>query len=197
MIHNTEIKELLVRLSHDNCDKAYKSLFLLLYPRLLEFSNAIIKSKEDAEEVVSDFFIKVWQKRDIFASIENPKLYCFVSVKNLSINRLQVNKKLIAPQLEDWDTNISSVFFNPEELMISKEAVSNIMTSVNKLPPKCKTIFKMVKEEGLKYNEVAKLLDISPKTVEAQMAIALRRIRNCTDFKNEFPFVHSLLTKNK
>ena len=115
----------------------------------------------------------------------------------MSINRLQVNKKLIAPQLEDWDTNISSVFFNPEELMISKEAVSNIMTSVNKLPPKCKTIFKMVKEEGLKYNEVAKLLDISPKTVEAQMAIALRRIRNCTDFKNEFPFVHSLLTKNK
>jgi len=197
MIHNTEIKELLVCLSQDNCDKAYKSLFLLLHPRLLEFSNAIIKSKEDAEEVVSDFFIKVWQKRDIFASIENPKLYCFVSVKNMSINRLQVNKKLTSPPLEDWDTHISTVFFNPEELMISKEAVSNIMSSVNQLPPKCKTIFKMVKEEGLKYNEVAKLLDISPKTVEAQMAIALRRIRNCTEFKNEFPFVHSLLTKNK
>ena len=197
MIQNIEIKQLLERLSQNACEKAYKSLFLLLFPRLVEFSNSIVKSKEDAEEVVSDFFIKVWQKRSTLTSIENPKLYCFVSVKNLSINRLLANKKNIAPQVDEWDTNITSVFFNPEELMISKESVAKIMTSVNQLPPKCRTIFKMVKEEGLKYNDVAKLLDISPKTVEAQMAIALRRIKTCTDFKNEFPVLHSILTKPK
>jgi RNA polymerase sigma-70 factor (ECF subfamily) len=99
--------------------------------------------------------------------------------------------------VEDWNTNINSPFFNPEELLISKEAVAKIMFSVNQLPPKCKTIFKMVKEEGLKYNEVAQLLEISPKTVEAQMAIAFRRIKQCTEFKNEFPEVHSLLTRIK
>lgn len=93
MIQNLEIKELLQRLSEDDSERAYKSLFLLLFPRLLEFSNAIVKSREDAEEVVSDFFIKVWQKRNSLAAIENPKLYCFVSVKNLSINRLIANKK--------------------------------------------------------------------------------------------------------
>ena len=67
----------------------------------------------------------------------------------------------------------------------------------NELPPKCKIIFKLVKEEGLKYAEVAKLLDISVKTVEAQMAIALRRIKTHSEFKNEFPELHSILTKKK
>ena len=197
MIHNSQIKELLVLLSEEKCEKAYKSLFLLMHQRLIEFSAAIVKSQEDAEEIVSDFFIKVWQKRTVLATIDNPKLYCFVSVKNLSINRLTSNKKIVAPLVEDWNTNINSPFFNPEELLISKEAVAKIMFSVNQLPPKCKTIFKMVKEEGLKYNEVAQLLEISPKTVEAQMAIALRRIKQCTEFKNEFPEVHSLLTRIK
>jgi RNA polymerase sigma-70 factor (ECF subfamily) len=198
MIQNLEIKELLERLSEEDSERAYKSLFLLLFPRLLEFSNAIVKSREDAEEVVSDFFIKVWQKRNSLSVIENPKLYCFVSVKNLSINRLIANKKNFAPQVADnWDTKLTNAFFNPEELMISKEAVAKIMTLVNQLPPKCKTIFKMVKEEGLKYKDVAKLLDISPKTVEAQMAIALRRIKQCTDFKSEFPVLHSILSKPK
>lgn len=69
------------------------------------------------------------------------------------------------------------------------------MQAVNQLPPKCKTIFKLVKERGLKYAEVALLLDISVKTVEAQMSIALRRIKTHSDFKNEFPELHSLLSK--
>ena len=65
MIHNSQIKELLVQLAEEQCEKAYKSLFLLLHNRLIEFSAAIVKSQEDAEEIVSDFFIKVWQKRTV------------------------------------------------------------------------------------------------------------------------------------
>lgn len=197
MIENAEIYELIGRLPHSNGERAYKALFLLLNERLTDFANSILKSKEDAEEVVSDFFIKVWQKRTTLSQIENPKLYFFVSVKNLSLNRLTINKKRAAPIVDEWDTTINSVFFNPEELMISRESVNKILLAINELPPKCRTIFKMVKEEGLKYQEVAQLLEISPKTVESQMAIALRRIRVCTDFKNEFPLLHSILTKNK
>jgi len=63
------------------------------------------------------------------------------------------------------------------------------------MPPKCKIIFKLIKEDGLKYQEVAELLDLSVKTVESQMAIALRRIRQCLEFKHEFPEIHSILAK--
>ena len=71
------------------------------------------------------------------------------------------------------------------------------MLAVNDLPPKCRAIFKLTKEEGLKYAEVAQLLNISVKTVEAQMAIALRRIKTHTEFKSQFPELHSLLSKKK
>jgi RNA polymerase sigma-70 factor (ECF subfamily) len=172
-------------------------LFLLLSERLTEFSKSIVKSKEDAEEIVSDFFIKIWQKRSSLKQLENPKLYFFISVKNLSINKLAANNRKASHMPEEWNTTIQSVFFNPEELMISRESVRNIMSTINQLPPKCKMIFKMVKVEGLRYNDVSKLLSISPKTVESQMAIALRRIKSCTDFKNEFPQLHSILTNGK
>jgi RNA polymerase sigma-70 factor (ECF subfamily) len=101
------------------------------------------------------------------------------------------------PPPDEWNTSLKSVFFNPEELLLSAEVVKEIMSAINELPPKCKIIFKLVKEEGLKYAEVAGLLELSVKTVEAQMAIALRRIRTHSEFKNQFPELHMLLTQKK
>jgi RNA polymerase sigma-70 factor (ECF subfamily) len=63
--------------------------------------------------------------------------------------------------------------------MITEEMVRQIKKAVNDLPPRCKLIFKLVKEDGLKYKEVAELLNLSVKTIEAQMAIALRRLGKC------------------
>jgi len=63
--------------------------------------------------------------------------------------------------------------------MMTAEMLKQIGQTINDLPPKCRIIFKLVKEDGLKYREVAELLQISIKTVEAQMAIALRRVAKC------------------
>lgn len=101
------------------------------------------------------------------------------------------------PPLEQWATKLESVFFNPDELLFSKEFTQKIMACVNELPPKCKVIFKLIKEEGFKYAEVAQLLEISVKTVEAQMAIAMRKLKSCLEFKNAFPEIHSILAIKK
>ncbi|MEO6539973.1 MAG: sigma-70 family RNA polymerase sigma factor, partial [Ferruginibacter sp.] len=164
---------------------------------LHDFACSILKSSEDAEEVVSDFFIVLWQRRALLRAIENPKLYFFISVKNTALTKLAAKKKLAQSPATEWQTSLESVFFNPEELLLSSEVVKKIMAAINDLPPKCKIIFKLIKEDDLKYAEVAKLLEISVKTVEAQMAIALRRIKTHSEFKNEFPELHLLLTKNK
>ena len=58
-----------------------------------------------------------------------------------------------------------------------------VKKAVNDLPPRCRLIFKLVKEDGLRYKEVAELLQLSVKTIEAQMAIALRRIGKCMHFE--------------
>ena len=197
MITNSHIHSLLDEIALNNCEKAYKALFMQMHESLTDFARSILKSAEDAEEVVSDFFIAIWQRRALLRSIENPRLYFFVGVKNAALNKLTAKKRLQLPYDVEWQTSLKSVFFNPEELMLSGEIVKKVMKAVNELPPKCKVIFKLVKEEGLKYAEVAKLLDISVKTVEAQMAIAIRRIKTHSEFKTQFPELHSILTQKK
>ncbi len=195
MITDSHINYLLELISTENCEKSYKELFMAMHEKLVGFAFSMLKSKEDAEEVVSDFFINVWVKRANMKKLDNPKLYLFVGIKNYSINKIKSNRRRELPELDQWTTELGSVFFNPEELAISIEQTKKIMAAINQLPEKCKAIFKLIKEDGLKYNEVAQLLDISIKTVESQMAIALRRIRQCLEFKNEFPELHSLLSK--
>ncbi|MEO5947602.1 MAG: sigma-70 family RNA polymerase sigma factor, partial [Chitinophagaceae bacterium] len=68
---------------------------------------------------------------------------------------------------------------DPEQLMMTNEMLGQVKKAINELPPRCRLIFKLIKEDGLKYREVAELLQLSVKTVEAQMAIALRRLGKC------------------
>jgi RNA polymerase sigma factor (sigma-70 family) len=77
---------------------------------------------------------------------------------------------------------MNSIYFDPEKLMLTEEMMRQIKKAINDLPPRCRLIFKLIKEDGLKYREVAELLQLSVKTVEAQMAIALRRLAKCMHF---------------
>lgn len=194
---NDKIKLLLSNIALYKDQKAYKELYTAMHEQLHRFALSILKSREDAEEVVSDFFIMVWQKKEALREIEQIKLYFFVSIKNISINKLRQNKKTGTVFNEEYLVHFKSPFFNPSELLLSKEAVDQIMDAVNELPPKCKLIFRLIKEDGLKYAEVASLLNISVKTVEAQMAIALKRIGNSYNFKMQFPELHHILSGKK
>lgn len=194
---NESIKLLLKEIVHDNDQRAYKELFVRTHEHLHRFALSILRSKEDAEEVVSDFFISVWQKRASLLEIENIKLYFFVSIKNISINKLRQKKRATTSFNEDYLVQFKSPFFNPSELLLSKEAVEKILGAINDLPPKCKLIFRLIKEDNLKYAEVAELLNISVKTVESQMAIALKKIGESYNFKIQFPELHSILTGKK
>ncbi len=194
MLPNDKIKGLLEEISLNACERSYRELFLSLHPQLTSFAETILHSTQDAEEVVSDFFVNLWTKKEQFNAIDNPRLYIYVSIKNLSLNKLNSRKASLPAEIE-WNTRMNSVFFNPEELLMSQEVVNKLMDAINELPPKCKTIFKLVKENGLRYQEVATLMEISIKTVEAQMAIALRRSKTNTEFRNEFPELHYILTK--
>ncbi len=84
------------------------------------------------------------------------------------------NKKKI--NLDDLALPFYRVDTTPEDLMISEEVVNQINRAINELPTKCRLIFKLVKEDGLKYREVAELLHLSLKTVENQVGIALKKI---------------------
>src|SRR5687768_3880649 len=93
MPENDHIKRLLAAISIDNDQAAYKELFILLHSRLKQFAYSLLKSNEEAEELVSDIFVRIWEKRDQLTTIESPLLYFYTTAKNLALNRLGKQKR--------------------------------------------------------------------------------------------------------
>jgi RNA polymerase sigma-70 factor (ECF subfamily) len=163
--------------------QAYRQLFLLFQPSLLQFAISILKSKELSEEVVSDVLIRIWEKRQQLDKVENLSFYLFTAVKNRAISQLNQQKRKHAESIEDQPVEFRSIYHDPEQKMISAEAIRQIQSIIKELPPRCQLIFKLVKEDGLKYKEVAELLQVSVKTVENQISLALKKIGSAIDFK--------------
>ena len=183
MPENENIKRLLTAISVNSDQAAYRELFILLHARLKQFAYSILKSGEEAEELVSDVFIRIWQKREELENINSPLLYFYTTTTNLALNQLKKQKRQVNLSPEEWLVQVNSLYFDPEQLMLTEEMLRQVKKAVNDLPPRCRLIFKLVKEDGLRYKEVAELLQLSVKTIEAQMAIALRRIGKCMHFE--------------
>lgn len=192
MIAVAKIKYLQDRIAQNDDAFAYKELFVSFYNPLLRFAITMVKSKEQAEEVVSDVFIYIWEKRKRIGSITNLKVYLFIAVKNTSLNYLSRQNKNLTENVDEAGIEFKSIYFDPEQLMVTAEMVSLIKNAIEQLPPKCRLIFKLIKEEELKYREVAEILGVSVKTVESQISIALKKIGTSIHFdRNKAIIVNS------
>ncbi|HXO74456.1 MAG TPA: sigma-70 family RNA polymerase sigma factor, partial [Puia sp.] len=132
--------------------------------------------------VVSDVFIKVWEKRKELEKIDNLKVYLYVSTRNIAFNYLDKQKRNATFSIDDFQAEFTSVYFDPEQMLITADMLALIQKAIDQLPSKCRLIFKLAKEDGLKYKEIAEILNISAKTVENQIAIALHKIGNTVSF---------------
>ena len=174
-LDSKEISELQFRL-RDNDECALKELFDHYSDRLFHLAYAIIHSRELAEEIVEDVFIQVWHKKLKISTLENLTWYLYVATKNIGCNYLRKYNKIKHIDLNELTLPYFTVDASPEDLMVSNETLQKINKAINDLPPKCRIIFKLVKEDGLKYREVAGLLNLTRKTVENQMGIALKKL---------------------
>lgn len=183
MLKPDEIKKLQLKIAENNDSHAFSQLFMAQFHNLQKFANSIIKNQELAEEIVSDVFIKIWQNRANLVKIDNFKLYLYISTKNTALNYLSRHFRKKTLSLDEISLNIPGVSINPENLMITNEAVKKIDFAIHNLPLRCRLIFKLAKEDGLKYNDIAKLLNISVNTIDNQMAIALKKISKAINFE--------------
>jgi RNA polymerase sigma-70 factor (ECF subfamily) len=168
--------DLLIKISEGD-EKAFKELFEISLQKLVHFAFSIIKLKDVAEDIVDETFIRLWKNRKNAANIKNIKVYLYTAVKNAALNFIsrKATQQITEP-FNDIDILISDEHL-PDRQMITAELFNKIYEVVNALPPRCKMIFKLVREDGLKYEEVANILNISKNTVDAQMVIAVKRIR--------------------
>lgn len=163
------------RIANDD-QLAYRQLFIQFYTKLSRFVMGFTKNKELTDEIVSDVFINIWRRRKKMEEIKNLKLYLYVSAKNTTFNYL---KKLHRENLADLDTveiELEDPFADPGAAMITREMNLKLKAAINDLPPRCKLIFTLVKEDGLSYKQTAELLSITESTVENQISIALKKI---------------------
>jgi len=173
---NQHIKTLLARISNEDDEKAFKQLFDLYAGRLFHFSMSFLKNKFLAEEAVSDVFFKIWLKRSALVNYENIKAYLFKATYHTSLNYLDEARRKKVISLDDLDVDLGVDLICPETDLINKELKEIIEQAIESLPPRCKLIYKMAKVEQLRYKEIADLLDISVKTIDHQLTIAIKKI---------------------
>ncbi len=145
-----------------------------------------LKTKQAAEDVVADVFAKIIESGIDLNKIRNIEGYLYLMVKRRCLDELQ---KFSNKKCQELNTSLNHqvlvTFNDPETEYLNKELALKISSSINKLPEKCRMVFLMVKEDKLKYKEVAQLLDISEKTVEMHMGLALKSLRSDLQaFKN-------------
>ena len=163
-------------------EQSLAELYRVFSKRLHHFARVITRSPEVAEEIVEDVFVKLWSNRHRINEVENLTVYLYVAVKNRSLNAIsQKATELIKAPFDDLDIEAAQVVSDPYNLLITAEMMKRMQQAVDNLPPRCKMIFKLVREDGLKHREVAEILNISHNTVDVQMAIAIKKI--CTELQ--------------
>ena len=163
-------------------EAALWQLHNLYFHRLYAYVFPFVQLKEPAEEITNDVFVDIWQRRHLLGKVNEPELYLFVCAKNKALLYLK-KKTLPFESLDNVRETECVLEIDPYEQLISSEMLKHINEAIAALPAQCRLIFKMVKENSLKYRDVAELLDISEKTVENQMAIALKKLTASIKFR--------------
>ncbi|HVX49752.1 MAG TPA: RNA polymerase sigma-70 factor [Chitinophagaceae bacterium] len=168
----------------NNEEEALGELYQLFSARLLQFAKAVVHNHQAAEEIVEDIFVKLWCNRTNITTIDNITVYLYIAVKNRCLNFISRKAKdMISAPFDFIDIEVVDETATPQDILVTAEMMQNMHRAVEALPPRCKMVFKLVREDGLKYKEVAQILNISVNTVDVQMAIAVKRICNALGIK--------------
>ncbi|HEY4289952.1 MAG TPA: RNA polymerase sigma-70 factor [Puia sp.] len=170
------IRELQQRIAAYSDMKAYEALYKRLFAGAFRFAHSFVKSREAAEEIVSDAFIKLWEQGSRLAEVDNIKAYLLRIIRNMGLNYITRNYKVIQLNIDDLEFDEIIVWEDPEAIFLSGEAVARINDAIKSLPPQCRIIFQLVKIESLSYQETADVLGLSLSTIRNQMSIGLRKL---------------------
>jgi RNA polymerase sigma-70 factor, ECF subfamily len=156
--------------------KQFESLFRSSYVSLVRYARTLIKDQDSAEEIVQDLFYRIWKDKEKIQIESSLNGYLFRSVHNKCLHYIEHNR-VIEKHAEEMSYRIAEEAESPSDILNYKELQARVARILEKLPERCGKIFYMSRFEGLKYNEIAEILSVSVKTVEANMGKALKEFR--------------------
>ncbi len=172
----------------------FESFYIMWYSRAKRFACEYVLSEGEAEDIVQDVFVRLYERRDVLDAYTNLTAYLLTSIKNRCIDHLRqlvderelvenitderdIERRISLDALESFDVDY------PDEASIEQR----LQQALDSLPDRCRTIFVMNKIEGKKQAQIAKELGLSVNTVESQMAIAYSKLR--VNLKDCVPFL--------
>lgn len=157
--------------------KQFEKLFDEYVNDVSAFLQSYASSRNQLEDLVQEVFIKIWDARDKI-DVKHPavKSYLLKTARNVTLKKLRSENRY-----RQWlEENMELLTHDSPEEKSFKRPVdfkSAYQAAVSKIPPGARKVYLLSRENGLTYNEIASLLDISPKTVEAHIGRALRVLR--------------------
>ena len=168
---------------NENFDVTYKSLFLRYYPNLIFYATRLV-GEEEAEDVVQDVFVELWKRKDNIEIGEQIQAFLYRAVYTRALNVLKhrnvedgycaAMEEINQRRTEFYQPDNNEVIRRIEDRELRKE----IHDAINELPDKCKEVFKLSYLHDMKNKEIADILGVSPRTVEAHMYKALKYLRD-------------------
>ena len=153
----------------------FEALFMKHHKELIGVSYNIVRDRDAAKDVVQEVFVKLWKNKDSVQFGEQIKHYLFKATAHTSLNYLRGQRKIY--RLDDFEEVRDLAAPSGAETASFRELELRSRQAIDRLPPQCKAIFILSRQEGLKYQEIADTLGLSIKTVENQMGIALKKLR--------------------
>lgn len=159
-----------VREMQQGGEEAFERLFLAYYDDLCAFAADYVSSPEEAEDLVQNVFVRVWERREALDPQKSIRAYLFKSTRNGALKSLNREQRWPTVQRELQEHSLRG---RPGKEVEFSEMEASVWEAVNALPERRREIFLLSRRHDLTYAEIAELLDISVKTVETQMGRAL------------------------
>lgn len=176
--HISDINELLVRKIAMGDQKAFEQLYHLYYNRLCQFSFLFLHSKELSEEAVSDVFLNVWMKREQLSQVRNIRSYLYTAVHHQAIDYLRAKNTHPHDDINVYELEMESPEPLADDVMEHEQFRELLQQAFDELPERCRMIARMHYNDQLQYKEIAEILHISRKTVESQIKITIRKVKD-------------------
>ena len=154
---------------------AFDEIFRAHYAELVQVSERYVFDRQTAEEIAQEVFVELWRRRTTLSLRTSLRAYLVTAVRNRSLNRLrhERTRDRAAPLLRNEESGAATT----SDRVVEREIDEAVREAVAGLPDRCREVFELSRVGGLRYAEIAEVLGISIKTVEAQMGKALRVLR--------------------
>jgi RNA polymerase sigma-70 factor, ECF subfamily len=161
--------------AQSNSLEAFERFYRRFRPGLVHFASGIVQNADDAEEIVQDMFLAVWNKQEQLVFEDSLKNYMFTGVKNRCLNHIKKARLPFSDMPDDFAA--PSLDANVMDKMQARETEGKIQLLIEMLPNKCRQVFLLSRIHELSYKEIAEIMDITPKTVENQIGLALKFLK--------------------